>query len=264
MGNITIEAQRSSAASTTDNSTATSQYDDDQERRDLYNFVTNHYVLDTSTGEVHYKCICLYPNNCSIWLHHPNLGETIAELVESATSVTPPAAGTTFSTTTRRLGYYYMLFDPGRRANHILNLIRLFLKCFGIIFLIDPFVNNGLSRGGDEEFSSVLGLVGIVVLMMWTYHPGTKRFIIKCLCRFYEPSTTIYNRFDSPPPRFTTIAKEDHDNNDDDDNMDRFPPRLATTTRIVKEDDNDDIDDVDDPYDSDDELQITEMSKKFD
>ena len=95
MGNITIEAQRSSAASTTDNSTtATSQYDDDQERRDLYNFVTNHYVLDTSTGEVHYKCICLYPNNCSIWLHHPNLDETIAELVESATSVTPPAAGT--------------------------------------------------------------------------------------------------------------------------------------------------------------------------
>ena len=53
-------------------------------RRDLYNFVKNHYTYDKKTGRISkYPCKCIHPDNCSLWLHHPNLDDAIVEFVES-------------------------------------------------------------------------------------------------------------------------------------------------------------------------------------
>lgn len=56
----------------------------EKHRRDLNNFVKNHYTYDKSTGSISsYQCNCIHPDNCSLWVHHPNLNDAILEFIQS-------------------------------------------------------------------------------------------------------------------------------------------------------------------------------------
>lgn len=61
--------------------------EEQNERRKLEDFVRKHYYL-TGDGQVSFHCQCQNPENCSEWLHRPDIDEIIVQLIHGTSTFT--------------------------------------------------------------------------------------------------------------------------------------------------------------------------------